>query len=522
MEGCLALILHAHLPWVRHPEHPRFLEETWLYEAIAECYLPLLRVIEGWDRDRVDWRLTLTLTPTLCAMLRDPLLQSRAAHYIEERCDLAAAETIRTRLQPDWHAVARFHEVLFRERRRHFAELSGDLVGAFGRWARTGRLEILTCAATHALLPLLVEEPGSLRAQLAVAVAEHQRNFGCAPRGIWLPECAWCPELEPFLRAAGLHWFVAETGGILLGEPRPRAGIFAPAISPAGIAAFGRDPASARQVWSRHGGYPGDPRYREFHRDLAHDAEWSYVAPYLPGVDQRVFTGLKYHRVTGPGLDKALYDRAAAMEAVAGHAAHFLTMRREQMREAAPWLGAPPLIVAPYDAELFGHWWFEGPEFLDAVMRGAAGAGIRATHPADLLGRFPVQQRLMPATSSWGEGGHLAVWLDESNAWMQPALRKAGREMTALARRVESRPPSAPRHRIVTAAARQLLLAQASDWPFLVKMGTAAAYGERRVHEHLARFDALAAMAAGEIGHFEEHDPIFPEIDVGPWRGTGL
>ena len=529
MTGQLALILHAHLPFVRHPEHPRFYEESWLFEAITECYLPLLRMMDGWTRDGLPWRLSLTLTPTLCAMLDDPLLQARHRQYLDSLLELATKELERTHFDPARQALAQFYYERVCEA-RSVENGAGSVLRRFAAYQRSGNLEILTCAATHALLPLLVSEQASLRAQLGVAVTDYGRRFGRPPSGIWLPECAWSAELGPYLRTAGLRWFVTETHALLRAKPQPRAATFAPVITPDGLAAFARDPASARQVWSRREGYPGDARYREFHRDLAHEAEWGYVQPHL-AADQRTFTGFKYYRVTGadvPTEAKELYDRGAALATVSEHAAHFVGERVLQCATAIPLLGRPPLLTAPYDAELFGHWWFEGPEFLDAVVRRiAAGTdGLALTMPGEYLRQFPTHQQAIPASSSWGEGGHLGVWLDESNAWMQPPLRLAAVRMTRLADAFAANPPGEVAGRILCQAGRELMLAQASDWPFLVKMGTAGDYPERRFREHVGNFNRLADWLENQTSEpplaalqaLEERNNLFPDLDWRWWR----
>ncbi len=525
MSGSLALVLHAHLPFVRHPEHAHFHEESWLFEAILECYLPLIGLMSGWERDRLPWALTLTVSPVLGAMLRDPLLKTRFGRYLDGLVELAAREEERQLLRPREQAVARFYSGRLAGARSLWEQCGGDLPAVWKGFAQGGRLEILTCAATHALLPLLLEEPAALRAQLQTAVRFHQESFGCAPRGIWLPECAYVPELDPFLSEAGLRWFVLEAHGILLADPPSPYAVFSPVVTPRGLAAFGRDPASARQVWSREGGYPGDPRYREFHRDMAHDAEWSYVAPYLYGAQNRGFTGIKGHRVTGGTGDKECYAREEAMAAVREHAAHFIGQRSRQFAETELRMDRPPLVVAPYDAELFGHWWFEGPEFLDAVVRGTADgrAGFGLTTLAGQLARNPVNPVAIPARSTWGEGGQLKVWLDPSNAWMQTHLRIAARRMVELAR--TEAPAGGWEERALNQAGRELLLAQASDWPFLVRMGTATDYARNRFVGHVDAFNRIHAQLTGTaprddswLGFLGARDNLFPWLDYRWWR----
>ena len=324
MPGYLALILHAHLPFVRHPEHEKFLEESWLFEAITETYLPLLEIMNGWHRDGMEARLTLTLSPTLCVMLQDPLLQERYFRHLASVMELAEKELHRTHWEPAFQELARlYHRRLATTRDRYLAS-GGDLVGAFRRFQDLGQLEIITTAATHALLPLLANHPPSVRAQILVARDHYRECFGCDPRGIWLPECAYFEGVETFLQEANLRWFTVDAHGLLHAKPRPRYGVFAPVFTPNGIAAFGRDAESSRQVWSRTEGYPGDARYRDFYRDLGFDLDLDYVRPHLPSPENRGFTGVKYYRITGGAGPKEIYGRDEALKAADEHAQHFL------------------------------------------------------------------------------------------------------------------------------------------------------------------------------------------------------
>jgi 1,4-alpha-glucan branching enzyme len=456
-------------------------------------------------------------------MLRDPLLQTRCRRHLEELVTLAEKEVVRTHWDRTCQGLAFFYHERFLNLRAQYESYHGDLVAAFGRLQEAGLLEIVTCAATHAVLPLLLPHRESVRAQIRVAVDHYRSCFGRPPVGFWLPECAYAPELEAFLRDAGLHWFVLETHGLLHARPRPRHGVFAPVLTPAGLAAFGRDPASARQVWSRQGGYPGEAAYRDFYRDIGFDLDLEYVGPHLPGGQLRTFTGLKYHRITGPRQEKALYDRQLALRAVEQHAEHFLRARLEQCARLAQAMDLPPLLVAPYDAELFGHWWFEGPEFLDSFVRRAAAAPhlLTLVSPTDYLRRHPTHLVAAPEPSTWGEGGHLKVWLNEKNAWLYPPLRAAQARMRELAR-LDARADDLA-GRVLGQAARELLLAQASDWPFILHTGSSPDYARHRFTQHLARFSRLSDRFRGvptsdtSLREMELQDNLFPEIDVRYW-----
>jgi 1,4-alpha-glucan branching enzyme len=522
MRGFLCLLLHAHLPFVRHPEHERSLEEQWLFEAITETYLPLIQLLDAWARDGINPRLTLTLSPTLCAMLLDPLLRQRYRRHVENLIELAEKEVHRTQLQPSFQELARFYLDRFNRARDLYLACGGDLVGKFRKHQDLGNIEVITCAATHAVLPLL-QDPAAIRAQIFVGCEDYRRRFGRNPRGIWLPECAYTDGLESVLHDAGLRWFVVDTHGILHARPRPRFRSFAPVFTPAGVAAFGRDYDSARQVWSRHEGYPGDPRYREFYRDIGFDLESDYLRPHRAVPEGRGFTGIKYHRITAREGGKAVYDRRAAMEAAAMHACHFLQTRADHLRRVAEIIKRPPVIMAPYDAELFGHWWFEGPDFLDSLVRQAGNFNdvLKLATPEEYLHEQPTQQVATPAPSSWGEEGYWRVWLNEKNEWIFRGLQAAHRRMGDLAARFTQ--PDPLEHRALTQAVRELLLAQASDWPFILRTGTSPGYAEKRVKDHLGRFNDLAAqLLAGKVDEtrlsaWEQLDNLFPELDWCLW-----
>jgi 1,4-alpha-glucan branching enzyme len=520
MPGYVALILHAHLPFVRHPEHEHFLEEDWFFEAVTESYIQLLRLMQRLVDDAVPFKLTMSFTPTLCAMLEDQLLRERYVQHLDLLIDLSAREQKRNRKDSQLRALADFYSELFSENRRLFVdEWKCDLLSIFRGLREAGVLEIIASSATHGLLPILQQQsPHAARAQVLIGRDVYVDLFGGEPRGFWLPECAYAPGLEAVFQEANIRWFVLDAHGLLFGKPRPRRSIYASCYTPAGPAAFARDPDTSRQVWSAHEGYPGDPAYREFYRDIGFDLPMEHLGPMARG--SRKFSGVKYHRITGRGNEKQLYDRVAAEDAAAKHASHFLEQRRQQVREISE-LGFDPIVVAPFDAELFGHWWFEGPIFLDQFIRHAASQrDFSLTTPSEYLAAHPTQQIVEPAASTWGEDGHLAVWLDPNNAWIYPHLQRAAQRMTEAARsHAENR--SLPADRILKQLTRELLLAQASDWAFLMKTGTAQKYATNRTIDHLARFNRLHHQFVTNdiddefLRECEWRDNLFPNVN---WR----
>ncbi|MCB9515637.1 MAG: DUF1957 domain-containing protein [Candidatus Latescibacteria bacterium] len=523
----MALVLHHHLPYVRHPEYEDFMEEDWLYQAVAETYLPLLEVFERLRADGVPTRVTISLTPPLVSMLDDPLLRDRTERHLTRLLRLAEAEIHRTRGDDARQRLAHYYrDHLGAMRERYLHAYGRDLVGRYRDLQDSGQLEIVTCCATHGFLPLMNGHEPAMRAQVAVAVEHYRERFGRRPRGIWLAECGYQPGVERLLADQGVEYFFVDTHGLAFAEPRPRYGVFAPVLTDSGVAAFGRDLETSHQVWSADAGYPGDPVYREFYRDLGWDLDLDYLKPFLGAHGFRKYLGLKYHRVTGKVAlhEKELYDPWAAREKADEHAGNFLFNRERQIEDLAGRMERPPVIVAPYDAELFGHWWYEGPRFLESFIRKVAydTRAFSLVSPGDVLDEQPVNQRATPSFSSWGYKGYCEFWLNGTNDWIYRHLHQAQERMTQLADAEGGGDPR--RERVLQQAARELLLAQSSDWAFIMKTGTVVEYAEKRTKEHLHRFAELTRMLdgggvdEGRLADLEGRDNIFPAIDWRHWR----
>ncbi len=520
-KGYLSIVLHAHLPFIRHPEYPDFLEEDWFYEAITETYVPLLDMMERLANDNVHYRISMSLTPPLCNMLTDDLLLSRYHKKLNKLIELTEKELHRTKsLPPLFHETALMYLGKFRKAREIFESCHGRLLTRFKALQDNGYLEILTCGATHGYLPLMIHEE-SRRAQIRLAVQDYQHHFGRLPKGIWLPECAYAPGIDKILRDNGIVFSFLDSHGVLFAKPRPRFGVFAPVYSPAGAAFFARDMETAQQVWSADTGYPGDFNYREFYRDVGYDLDYNYVRPYLHEDGVRRNIGMKYFRITGNVAlsDKQPYSPSQARETAASHAGNFLFNREKQIEHLSGMLGRAPLVTSIYDAELFGHWWFEGPDFLEFLLKKIHydQNTLKTISPLEYLGKFPENQIVEPEPSSWGDKGYHEVWLNGTNDWIYPHLHIASERMIHLA----NIHPQAEGllKKALNQAARELLLAQSSDWAFLMTAGTARQYSDRRTREHVNNFLQVDhqirenKLDEGFITYLESRNNIFPHID---------
>lgn len=517
------LALHSHLPWVLH--HGRWPHGSdWLCEAALDTYLPLLERLRALDARGIAVPVTLGFTPVLANQLEQADFRRELEAYLEHRlraCEQAPASLAATG-DSELIPLADFWQRRFRRLRDLYQTIGGDLIGAFRALQAAGRIELISSAATHGYLPLLARDE-SIRLQLVLGRAEHRRLFGTDPAGCWLPECAYRPRgrweplpggprarlrrgIEEHLAGAGFRYFftdahLAQAGAALGAYPDVPIGVErfdaarhdGPPSEPAGSArspyrAYGvgvgrgradvvalvRDPCSSLQVWSRQQGYPGDEGYLEFHK-----IRWP--------------EGLKLWRVSAPGSDlgaKQPYQPTRAVERAAQHAEHFAGV----LAGIAARVGdAPGVIVAPFDSELFGHWWFEGLDFLEALYQRLAGGGpVRPVTASQHLSQGAPRQSVRLAEGSWGAGGDHSMWLNDRTAW-------TWRRLWALEEAFWDAVPKGLRagsawRAVVAQAARELLLAQASDWQFIISTGAAGDYAERRFLEHCEAAERLTAM----------------------------
>jgi 1,4-alpha-glucan branching enzyme len=519
--GYFSLVLHAHLPFVRHPEDPTVMEEQWLFEAITGTYLPLIQMFEGLVADHIPYRATVSLSPPLITMLTDDLLKERYADHLDDLLRLAEKELERTKNEPHYHRLAEMYQHRFGSLRHTYRSHEGNLVAAFKKLQDQGGLEVITATATHAFFPLLDRNWAAARAQVHTAADLYEKHFGRRTKGIWLGECGYVPGVDELLREAAIRYFFVDTHAILYADRQPAYGVYAPLYTPSGVAAFGRDTESSEQVWSAKHGYPGDPHYRDFYRDIGFDLPMDYIAPHIHPEGHRMATGFKYHAITHDKLhDKWVYDPEVARGKTGLHASHFRGNMEKQIERLRAGMDRPPMIVSPYDAELYGHWWYEGPQFLGDLFRQLHFDQnvIEPLTCGDYLERHSTNQVATPCPSSWGMKGYNEQWLNETNAWTWRHVHVAGERMIELARRYGGS-TNPLLDRALKQAARELMLAQSSDWQFIMSTGTTVPYATRRFNEHIIRFTRLYDdLKEGKVDErylttVESQDNIFPQID---------
>lgn len=536
----------------------------WLLEAAAETYLPLLRVLGSLERDGIALHCNLNLSPILLEQLAHPVFIAEFPRYVERKI-LAAREDeafFQITGEYGYAETARFWQRFFQETLDQFRYLDGDIISSFRHFNDNGLIDIITCGATHGYMPLLGTDE-SLRAQVRTAVKTHERHIGKRPRGIWAPECGYRPSgfwnypvpsssgspiapgferigVEQALAESELDFFFVDTHLVEDSEPvrspygNKRSAPFRGQASSSralykphyvdgpyeglgkqdAATVFPRDPRTGVQVWSGESGYPGDSNYLDFHKK-----RW-------PG-------GHRYWRVTGSGVDmgdKQPYDPRAAAERVQIHAAHFISLVHEALEECLN-TDSPPILCSPFDAELFGHWWFEGPLWLEAVARllHENAEGLQLTSCVNYLDHYPRAGFIAMHEGSWGAEGTNHVWLNPETSWTYGHLYPAElyvREICTAGRWRETELGA----RIVKQLCRELLLLESSDWQFLITTGAARDYAELRFTTHMDQFDELKSLwqtfdSGGSLGP-EQHerlaaielrDSVFADIDPAFW-----
>ncbi len=518
-KGFLNLVLHAHLPYVHHPEYEHFFEENWFFQAITECYIPLLNVFENLERDGVPFRLTLSLSPTLLTMLADDLLRQRFLAQLDQQIKTAEQQIKCTAKDLPKHRLAQWYRRWFIKTRDDYFKYGEDLISAFGYFQKQGYLELITTTATHAYLPLLSPRQSSVYNQIHIGISEFVRQTGQHPEGFWLPECGYYPGLENYLSDCQIRYFFTDAHAFNDDQAALQKEVMYPVDCGNGVAAFARHTQLSDCVWHPDRGYPANPVYREYFDGLDRDVT-------DPEVSFRSY--IKYNRITGPeNTEKAVYDFRRAVRQTRTDAQHFIDRCESYLKSAIESkAGDHPVIVMPFDAELFGHWWFEGPLWLEQVLRLAAKSDslLQTSTCANYLMTCPVKRKQALLPSSWGAEGYSRYWINESNQWIYPHLDQAQEELEKLIHDLKGVALSDLQKRTLHQAIRSVLLAQSSDWPFILKTGTAVDYATQRLLDYLARFNYLHqsirknAMDERYLMALETIDAIFPELNFKRYR----
>ncbi len=469
----MILALHAHLPYVRIPGGEIPLQELWLFQAITECYIPLIICFSELIRENINFNITLSVSPVLISMLGDDYYKNKYRRY------LGLLNNIINKILNDDNnsvksAVSQL-EKRMKDASDFFESAGGDIINELKKLAADTRINLITCPATHPVLPLYRFNDDFVKSQIRTGLDIFEQSFGKSPGGLWLPELAYYTGLDEILESCNIKYTFLDAHSVYLTDNVPSCGNFFPSVTEKGLNVFPREMVLSNIIWSAESGYPGDPRYREFHFDYTYS---------LPGrmLDEaglkKIPLGLKIYRITGKDARKDFYDSSVAMEAAMEHSDDFIGKIIGRAEEIGEEINRPPVFTLPFDAELFGHWWYEGPGFLKNIIKKISGSDeIKLIDPRD----FPVSagtETVSPAESSWGDGGFFKTWMHPECTWIYPKI--AGLYNRLLAAQV-----STGLRRAFSQANKELMLASASDWIFFIANNTSKDYGAMRLKDHI-------------------------------------
>ncbi|MDQ0205588.1 1,4-alpha-glucan branching protein domain-containing protein [Alkalicoccobacillus murimartini] len=511
-EGYYSLVLHAHLPYVRHEEDHR-LEQNWLFEAITESYIPLLDAI---DRSNVTQAVTISLSPPLMEMLADSLLKKRYLNYLKNTEKLLKKEQRFKKQHNVTDQLLDFYRKRYALIRDFIKKWEGNILDAFVDLHQRGIITCITSSATHTFLPYLMSEEG-VRLQIQEGIYCFEKYFGSRPGGFWVPECAFNERVDKILAEEGIRYTFVDEHALLSARPIPDKRSGAPVFSQYGVALFPRHTVLSAQVWSSTDGYPGDDWYREFYRDVAYEREWSYIKPHMHPEGIRLDTGLKFNRITGSQEKKDHYEPKIANHRAKEHADHFIHKIVEQIENFGDQSFPPYLMMTPFDAELFGHWWFEGPTWIEYLLTASVDI-LKWTTPEQYLEMHHRDlQSVNISFTTWGRDGYGSVWLNESNSWIYPIFHQMEETLLTLSKRFENEATDYEQQ-IFKQLLREWMLATSSDWAFIMDGDTASQYAESRLREHKQRFEKLltsystGTLSQGDLTKAQRAFPFLKEL----------
>jgi 1,4-alpha-glucan branching enzyme len=503
------------------------MEEVRFFESLSETYFPLLDMMERLDRDRVPFRLGISVSPILCHQLEDRGLFERYLVYLDRQIEFGKTEIQRCGNNRRLGELAQYYCGRARRRRDAVTGLwEGNILKALDAFQHKGKIEILAASATHAFLPFYVSYPEAVQAQIEVALSSYHRHFGKFPQGFFLSEMGWIGGLGKFLRAYNLGYTIVEAHGLVHGSPPAERGSFYPLRSPHGIFVLGRDYYAGEELREISQG----PLYRDNRWDSGFELPAEMVASFLGPEGARRPTGYRYRSRGAEAAasnrgGEGIYDPVAAAVQAAADARIFLQRRLSRLRSAGVLMHEAPLSLWVFKAGGLGRSWYEGFDFLEQIFRqGAAQDDVQFMTPAEYLYKqdsslFQISQ---PGYSSQGFNGYGETWLDVSNDWMYRHVFRALERMIELAERFPD--DSGLKERALNQAAREILLVQSSDWPGMLYRQESSGLARSGIEDALRNFTTIyEALGSNYIStewltSLERRHNIFPHINYRIFR----
>ena len=517
--GYLNIVLHAHLPYIRHSEGEEVYEEVWFYEAMCESYMPLVRMLFKAESENLNYHITLVLSPTLIEMITDKQTSKGFLEYLNKHIELGEKELERLKNDKEFYAVAKDTLDLYITTKEELTnKYNGKLINALIKLQERGKVEIITSVASHAFLPIYESKPCLIKSGISTATSVHFTNFKDYPKGLWLPDCGYYPHLDELLKKNVLEsqYFMVSPVSFALSKTSIKRGCYAPIKTSSGLYAFALDTAIMDLVTSSYTGYPGDDDYREFYRDIGYDLPLSYIGDYIPNKEERGFTGYKYYSVSGKREDKRVYNKDVAMKKVAMHSKHFVDTINNKIKDISALIDRKPMVNVAFDAELLGHWWKEGVDWLYSVIKDVNDFGeFELISGSDYINEYPECDTAVLSRSALTLNTYAYPYIDGDNNRIQRLIFNAIDKVKDIAERYYN-DKNPVRLRYIKQAVKEMLLATSSDWLQIMHNNTSTIYAEKRIDEHLYSINKiydLLSYGKGDTTWLVKQEKKYPLFD---------
>ncbi|MGP1593804.1 MAG: 1,4-alpha-glucan branching protein domain-containing protein [Treponema sp.] len=510
----LLFIFHAHVPYIRNEVPENSAEEFKFFDFLSYTFLPFLRMCSRLEADGIQFRCGLVLSPLLCEMLNDVLLQEQYIRFLDNHIDFGMKELARNRGTQAEPLIQKRMEAFQQDKTDFVTVYRKNLLKKINSFMVKGFIELLATAATPCFFPLYQNLSEALFAQTELGLINYREYFSAAPAGFWLPAMGYNTGLERIIKQYGLDYTVLASQSFLFAQKPPVNGIFSPAMTDNGLFCFGNDTIATSEILNSEQGLHTNPLYLDTERDAGFELDKQYLSSLFNVEKGRRFTGYAYIKRNG----KDYYNEEAAKRQAEEDALVFLENRKQTLSEVEALAHTLPLCcVSVLPLQFFGSTWYEGFDWLEMVFRQAEAKGFTLSLPAEYLKQIHQVQHIEPFYASNLPSGYADELIDNSNDWMFPAIQKATERLIDIASRFPDDPGL--KERILNMAAKEVLFAQSMDWPLLVNTEMSVEYAAQRCNEHLHAFTAVyESLGSGIVStdwliKREKKYPVFSEMN---------
>ncbi|GHU39601.1 glycoside hydrolase [Spirochaetia bacterium] len=538
-KNAVAIILNAHLPFIRHPELVYSYEELPFFTTISETLLPLLEMLERLEAGNIKCKFSISISPTLCHLLKDEFLLKRYTEYVERQISFGKSEMKRTRENRYLYKLAKYYYIKAVYNKELFLErYDKNIIKVFASFQKKDFIEILAATATNCFLPFYKDRPFAVKSQIETGIKSYIKNFGTPPKGFLLCEDGWFEGLDEYLDRANINWTIVDTHAVLLSKPPAKFGCFFPVRAKSDAALFVNDYYANRDITDRTAGLTVCPEFRDYFDDVVDELPANDVKLFLSPHGLRTPSGYKYHALGESGKEKKLYRIEEAREKAKFQARVFFERRVLTLNEASANAlkndRHPFISVCSWKADLFGRFWHEGTHFLENLFKLAGeNPEIELTTPSQYLKTINHDsiQKVQTEFSSSSSNGYAEILLDASNDWTARHINHALERMCELSNRFSNE--TGLRERALNQALREVLLAMSSDWLLLMNNNNehSAAdlwrnYAKQTTVNILRNFTTIyeslgsSYLSTRFLTELESRHNIFPLIDYRLFKRT--